>query len=73
MEKKYIKSFPSKKFAPSDYDKNLLSIYETMKFGILIILFWFDPFFLEDLTKIFKTSYAASFGNISVSNLSMIY
>lgn len=69
-KKKYIKSFPSKKFAPSDYDKNLLSIYgsdEVWNFDNPF--FGFDPFFFGRSNENFKTSYAASFGNISVSNL----
>ena len=55
-KKKYIKSFPSKKFAPSDYDKNLLSIYgsdEVWNFDNPFFLVLIH-FFLEDLTKILK-------------------
>ena len=69
-KKKYIKSFPSKKFAPSDYDKNLLSIYgsdEVWNFDNPF--FGFDPFFFGKSNKNFKASYAASFGNISLTNL----
>ena len=65
MEKKYIKSFPSKKFAPSDYDKNLLSIYGSdAVWNFDNPFFGLDPFFGRS-NKNFKTSYAASFGNIS--------
>ena len=70
MEKRYIKSLPSKKFVSLNYDKNLLSIYgsdEVWNFDNPF--FGFDPFFFGRSNKNFKTSYAASFGNISVSNL----
>ena len=68
-KKKYIQCLPSKKFIPSNYDENSLSIYGSDEvWNFSNPFFGFDPFFFGKSNKNAKFSYAASFGNVLLTN-----